>query len=145
MQRSKELMEKLENQLVEVVVMVRDAYLRAKKGRPPLDYWTQLQNRLRASARTSATAAEFLTNLQRKLQLDAPSSSDSLVMSSLVKLCDENELDIEMMEFIERESGFLIAMGRQIVDERKAQRSTGFSREELEAAAKANGLMEETA
>ena len=143
MQRSKELIGKLESVLVEVIVSTRDAYLRAKKGRPPLDYWTQLQNRIRAAARTSATAAEFLTTLQRKLQLDAPSSSDSLVMSSLVKLCDDNDLDIELMEHIEREIGFLMAMARQIVDERKAARTPGFTREELEKAAVENGLMGE--
>lgn len=69
-------------------------------------------------------------------------------MMKLAKLCDENELDIEMMEFIDREHGFLIAMARQIVDERKAKREAGnvsLNREALEETAKKYGLMEETA
>lgn len=67
------------------------------------------------------------------------------MIRSLVSLCDENAFHIEMMELVEREVGFLIASAREIVDQRKTERSIGFSREELEQAAIDNGLMEEPA
>lgn len=49
-----------------------------------------------------------------------------------------------MMEFVERELGFLIASAREIVEMRKTDRELGFTRAELEQAAKDNGLMEES-
>lgn len=140
------LEQQIENLLVEVTVMVRDAYLRAKKGRPALNYWSELiPDRMRSAARQSATAGEWITTVQRKLQTGAPNSSDSLVINRLVQLCDENDYHLRMMEFIDREISFLIAMARSIVDGRKAQRSGAvpFTADEMVEAAKDNGLFEE--
>lgn len=52
-------------------------------------------------------------------------------------------MDLEAMEFIEREIGFLLSSAREIVDARKAAREAAgvsFGREEIVAAAEANGL-----
>jgi hypothetical protein len=66
-----------------------------------------------------------------------------LVINRLVAICDEYGMDLEAMEFIEREIGFLLSSAREIVDARKAAREAagvGFSREQIVAAAEANGL-----
>jgi hypothetical protein len=49
-----------------------------------------------------------------------------------------------MMEFVEREVGFLVAMARGIVDGRKTQREQdiSFTREAVIESAEKNGLLE---
>jgi len=50
-----------------------------------------------------------------------------------------------MMEFVEREVGFLVAMARSIVDERKTQRAESarpFSAESMIDAAEKNGILQ---
>ena len=66
------------------------------------------------------------------------------MIQRLVSLCDENGFDLEMMEFVEREVGFLVAMARGIVDGRKTQREQdiSFTREAVIESAEKNGLME---
>lgn len=133
----------LETALVEMIVVLRDAFLRSCNGRPPMSYWDQIQTRVRGAARTSATAAEWITAAQKGLRIGAPSSSDCLVINRLVAICDEYGMDLEAMEFIEREIGFLLSSAREIVDARKAAREAAgvsFGREEIVAAAEANGL-----
>lgn len=137
--------EQLENLLIENIVVLRDQMLRSCKGRPPMNYWEQITNAIRSSARQSAEAAEWITSCQKRLRVTSPSSSDCSVIRGLVSLCDEHGFHLEMMEFVEREAGFLIASAREIVDMRKEARAAGFSREELEKAAIDNGLMEEVA
>ena len=135
--------EQLESLLIENIVVLRDQMLRLHKGQPPMNYWEQITNALRSSARQSAEAAEWITACQKRLRIMSPSSSDCSVIRSLVSLCDEHGFHLEMMEFVEREVGFLVASAREICDLRKAERSAGFSREELEQAAIDNGLMED--
>jgi hypothetical protein len=134
----------LENLLVEFVVMTRDAFVRSVKGKVPMSYWDQIQNRIRSAARTNATASEFVTSVSRKMKLGAPSSSDCLVVTRFVQFCDENGFNLTAMEFIDREIGFIIAMARQIIDARKKEReTTSLSREAIEEAARENGLLVE--
>ncbi len=91
----------LETALVEMIVVLRDAFLRSCNGRPPMSYWDQIQTRVRGAARTSATAAEWVTAAQRGLRLGAPSSSDCLAINRLVAICDEYGMDLEAMEFMD--------------------------------------------
>ena len=67
------------------------------------------------------------------------------MIQRLVSLCDENGFDLEMMEFVEREVGFLVAMARGIVDGRKIQRdaSVSFTRDAVIESAEKNGLLSE--
>ena len=136
--------QQLEDALIESIVMFRDQMLRACSGRPPMNYWEQISNRLKSSSRQSATAAEWITSVQRGLRIQSPSSSDCSVIQRLVSLCDENGFDLEMMEFVEREVGFLVAMARGIVDGRKTQREQdiSFTREAVIESAEKNGLLE---
>lgn len=47
------------------------------------------------------------------------------------------------MEFVERECGFIVAMAREIVDNRKSEKANRpFGKEELTKAAIDNGLLE---
>jgi hypothetical protein len=137
--------QQLEDVLIESIVMFRDQMLRACSGRPPMNYWEQIANRLKSSARQCATAAEWITTVQRGLRIQSPSSSDCSVIQNLVSLCDVNGFDLEMMEIVEREVGFLIAMARGIVDGRKSQREhvTSFTREAVIESAEKNGLLSE--
>jgi len=48
-----------------------------------------------------------------------------------------------MMEFIEREIGFIIASAREIVDTRKTQRESELTVDAVVSAAKKNGLLVE--
>lgn len=65
------------------------------------------------------------------------------MISGLVSLCDELSYDLEMLEFVEREVGFVVASARAIVDGRKQEKTDLVTREALEEAAKANGILEE--
>jgi len=65
------------------------------------------------------------------------------VIRGLVAFCDEHAIDLEMMEFIEREIGFIIASAREIVDTRKTQRESELTVDAVVSAAKKNGLLVE--
>lgn len=67
-------------------------------------------------------------------------------MTKLVQFCSERSIDLETMEFVEREIGFLIAMARQIIEGRKhapEAAAVAFTPEQLEEAARNNGLFVE--
>ena len=141
--------QQIETVLVEVVVALRDAFLRACSGRPPLSYWDQISNRLLSAARTSATAGEWATSVQRGLRVGAPRAADSLLISRLVALCDENDWHLRAMEHIEREQAFIVALARQVIEERKLateskQAGVKFDRESIEQEAREHGLLEES-
>lgn len=68
------------------------------------------------------------------------------MVTRLVQFCSDKRIDLETMEFVEREIGFLIAMARQIIDGRKREPeavAAGFTPEEIESAAKEHGLFVE--
>ena len=117
------LRRRLENLTVEVLVAVRDAYVRAQDGRPPMDYWTRLETRVARATMSSRTASEWLTRLQSSLQIESlVSSTCSGLVLEMISFCDENDLNRTFLRACEREKAKLLALTRRVVDHRKEAR-----------------------
>lgn len=111
--------EALLSKTVNVVLEMRRQYL--ANGGNSLKHWQQIHDRMRMSARTSASVAEWLTKMQRALQLSVPSSSLS---SAIAQLSDEAECIPQpaWLDLLEREHAYIMAMARLEAEDRKAQR-----------------------
>lgn len=111
--------EKLQRLTVEVILELRRAYLAS--GASPLKHWEQLQDRVRMAAKTSASVADWVTNVSRNLGLGSPSNS----LSSAIKLLElgvqETCYPEEWLDLVEDEYTFLIALCRLEVARRKQQ------------------------
>ena len=103
-----------------MVLVLRGAYLVEQSGRPPPSYWETIQSRMRAAARTTTSASEWVTQVQRKLQIPGLRSADSKALIDLVRFCDEHQAHREMLDMVERDSALLIALSQLIVEERRA-------------------------
>lgn len=103
-----------------MILTVRSAFLSACDGRPPMDYWTQLQSRCRAAARQTTTASEWVSAVQRRMQIQGFRSSDSLALVELVRFCDEHSAHGAFLEMVERDHALLIALAQVVVEERKS-------------------------
>lgn len=113
--------ERLRTQTVEVLLDLRAAYL-ATAGANPLKHWDQLQDRMRAAARTCASPEEWATKMARDLQLAAPNLSSSRSLLALVHEVTERRCARPWLDLIEREHGYLLAMARLSAEQRKAAR-----------------------
>jgi hypothetical protein len=72
-----------------------------------------------------------------------------LLISGLVTWCDEHDWHLRMMEYIEREQAFVVALARQVIEERKlanAAKNAGavFDMGSIEQEAREHGLSEES-
>ena len=108
---------------VEVVLALRAAYLAADRKRA-LKHWTQIEERMRFSAKTSATPEEWVTAMKRGLQIGTTSSSLS---SATVRLADEVATlgprgASRWLDMIERELGYIVAMARLEAEDRAEKR-----------------------
>jgi len=140
----------LETLLVEMILSFRTAFLRAQKGRPPLDYWDRMQARIRVAAQTTQNASEWASAVQRKLQLEG---LDSLASHSLVDLaawCDEHAAHDDCMELVSRDHAMLMALARVKVDAMKSQLreqvapgNPPIERNRMEETARRYGLLDE--
>lgn len=110
----------LETKTVEMLLTLRGSYLAEQSGRPPLNYWTKIQDRMRSSARQCSTASEWVTLMLRKLQVPALHKDGSQVLLELVRFCDEHQAHGDLLDLLERDSAVLIALTQTIVEERKA-------------------------
>ena len=110
--------ERLRTQTVEVLLEFRAAYL-ASPGANALKHWDQLQERLRAAARTTASPEEWATKMRRDLNLGASSSSGSRALIDLVHEVTERSARREWLDLLEREHGYLIALARLTAEKRK--------------------------
>lgn len=109
--------ERQRTKTVDLLLEMRAAYLAG--GANPLKHWDQLQDRLRAAARTSSTVAEWVTQMSRSLGLSAPSSRFSeAVMSLDAEVADAGSAWLDLLE---SEWGLLMAMSRQISEQRKKE------------------------
>jgi hypothetical protein len=114
----------LETCAVEMILAIRGAYLSEQSGRPAMNYWEQIQNRCRAAARQTTTASEWVSAVQRRMQIPALRSSDSSALIELVRFCDENSAHQEFLAMVERDCPLLIALTQLIVEERKKANAT---------------------
>jgi hypothetical protein len=121
MRLSEEAKEDLRNATVAVVLAVRREYLATSQANP-LKQWDQIQDRMRAAARSCASAEEWTTQIMRSLQISAPSKDSSAYLAALVTAARTHGAR-EWLDLVEREIGFLIATARLEADRRKSVRS----------------------
>lgn len=112
---------KLETLTVELLLVLRGAYLEEQAGRPPMDYWSRIQNMSRAAARQTSSASEWCSAMQRRLQIPGFRNSGSKALIDLVRLCDEHAAHQDFLAMVERDSALLVALTQLIVEERKNQ------------------------
>lgn len=112
---SDETKEEWRAQTVAVLLDLRAAYL--ANGASALKHWDQMLDRMRAAARTSASVEEWHTSMMRSLQLGAPSSGASSMLTTLVALVGPYRS--EWLDLIEREHGLLLAMARLEAERRR--------------------------
>lgn len=98
--------------LVEYVLEVRRDYLAS--GASALTHWTQIEQRLRASARTTATAAEWASDVARRLRLPAASRDRSSVMTEIVASTGDRHR--AFLDLVQRETPYVIALARVEAD-----------------------------
>lgn len=110
----------LETITVEFVLSLRSEYLREQDGRPPMNYYEQLQNRMRGAARQTSSASEWASLMQRRLQIGSLSKDASRALIDLVRFCDEHQAHGDFLTAIDRDHALLIALVQLIVEERKA-------------------------
>lgn len=110
--------ETLASATVAVLLEMRQAYLAG--GGNALKHWAQIQDRLRAACRTSETVEQWLTTMQRGLQLPAASSSLSSAAVALAKSVGTDAA--AWLDMVESEHGYIIALARLESEERKKRR-----------------------
>lgn len=110
--------EKARTLTVEALLELRSAYLRTP-GCNVLKHWDQLQDRMRASARSTATPEEWLTTMTRTLSLGAPQVDSSRSFRDLADFVREHGAAREWLDIIEREYGYIIAVARGVAEQRR--------------------------
>lgn len=105
----------MSNATVITLLEIRRMALRA--GANPLKLWDQLSSRMRAAARTTASAAEWGTKILRDLQIAAPSKDLSHSLADLETATHGRQS--EWLALVEREHGYIIACARLEAERRR--------------------------
>jgi len=113
--------EKLRTLTVETLLELRGAYLGTSHCNV-LKHWDQIQDRMRIAARTTSSAEEWATSVQRALRLSSPSPRLSDSIMTLANEVRERRCASEWLQLVEDEYGFLMAMARSIAEQRKEAR-----------------------
>jgi hypothetical protein len=108
----------LEDLVVELLLAIRAEYMATSQANV-MKHWTLIQDRVRASARTTATAEEFVTWLRRGLRLDAPSKDSSRCSTALVSEVRDETDGRAFVELVEARHAYLLARTRVAAEERK--------------------------
>lgn len=106
--------------LVDLVLGVRAQYL-AAYPKASLKHWDQIQERLRASARTSGTLSEMTTSLLRLLNIPAPSKATSSAVLAIESVGEEMA-GHRVMSWIESNFALIMARSRLESERRKDAR-----------------------
>lgn len=101
---------------VGVVLAIRSAYL--DSGASILTHWDQIQDRMRAAARTSSSVEEWYTGLVRSLQLATLTKASSSEVIGLVEIVGADRR--AFLDLIEAEFGYIIAKARVTLERRRA-------------------------
>ena len=115
---SEEEKESLRQATILVILDIRAQYL--ANGASALKHWEQLTTRVRSAAKQATTAAEWVSQVMRKLQIEAPSSNCSENINRLVSRT--HSCDAEWLDLVEREVGYLIAACREEAEARQEAR-----------------------
>ena len=112
--------EELRELTVDVLLAARREYLMTS-GSNPLKQWDQIQDRMRAAARTCASPEEWSTSLLRSLQVSTPGKASSISLEALAKAVKRMSAAREWLDLLERECGYLIACARLSVEKKKRE------------------------
>lgn len=122
MRLDEETKERLRNLTVEVLLEIRSAHLRTGTANV-LRHWDQMQDRLRAAARTSVSVESFSTELARSMRVSAPSVSHANAVRALADDVRDRGCQREWLDLIEEEWGYLMAQTRCVAETRKENRN----------------------
>lgn len=114
--------EQVEEALVRLILAARAEYLAA--GANALKHWDQIQDRLRAAARTSSAVGQFVTAFSRGLQLSAPGGARAAATERLAEAVEEYP---RWLELVEEEHAFLLAAARLRSDQRREEKKEAQS------------------
>ena len=104
-----------------VVLELRKLYL-SKSDANALKHWQMIHDRMRMAARTTSNVAEWVTQMQMKLQLPTPGSSLSSEVAKLAHEVECLERPAAWLDLIECEHSYIMALARGEAEDRKAQR-----------------------
>lgn len=116
------LRERLRNLTAELLLEIRAAHLRTGSANV-LRHWDQLQDRLRAAARTSTSAEGFATELARSMRVGSPSVPHATAVRVLADEVRERGCAREWLDLVEEEWGYLISLTRLLSEQRKEARN----------------------
>lgn len=114
--------EALRTRTVNVLLGLRAQYL--ADGGSPMKHWQQIHDRMRMAAATTASVPEWVTEMQRALQISTPNSKLSTSILELATEC-ETIADPDFLDLIEEEHGYIMALARAEAEDRKEQRTKG--------------------
>lgn len=117
---SDEQRKKIETLTTEFLLEVRAAYLRA--GASPLKHYDQIQARIRAAERSTATVEQWTTKVLSGLQLGPLSSSGSQALRDLCDAVRDLGGHGDFLALVRDEWGLLMATLRKLAEERRASR-----------------------
>ena len=117
---NEEKKEALRTKTVQVLLELRAAYLLLPSCQP-LKHWQQIHDRMRMSARTCCSVAEWITRMHRSLGIGTLNKSLSL---AIVELSDEVECipDPEWLDLLDQEHAYIMALARLEAEDRKEKK-----------------------
>jgi len=110
--------EALRNLTVELLLEVRAAHLRTGQANV-LRHWDQLQDRVRAAARTSTSVEGFATDLARAMRVAAPTTTHASAVRALADAVRDRGAARQWLDLVEEEYGYLMAVARSAAETRK--------------------------
>ena len=118
------------------MLAVRHAYLSgdltpAERSTRARKHWDQIQERMRASARSSRAVPEFVTSLARGLRIEAPDSYLSGAQVELARLAAERGAP-KLFRLIDSEYSYIMALARLRADQLREEREVRQAERERE-------------
>lgn len=91
-------------------------------GASAISHWDQLHSRFRASAMTTSSVQEFVTDVARRLRLESPSKDRCSTIDALSGLVAELDCRDEWLTLVEIEIDYIAALARLEAERRKEER-----------------------
>lgn len=111
--------ERLRTLTVEVLLVLRSAYLKQHGSAVALKHWEQLQNRAQSATRTSATPEEWVNTVCKRLQIPALGSLGSSVTVDLVHYVTEHKCAPDWLALLDAELSYVMALTRLTCEKRR--------------------------
>ena len=136
---------RLESLLVEFLLDVRAGHLASSQANP-LKHWEQIENAILMASKTSGNLSEWATKVASKMGLSNLNSGASVGLRALVSACDEYGSHLAILQTIESEHSYLMALTRGSAEARKDAREAAASakldKETVLESAERHGILE---